>query len=62
MSIAEIMETARVFWHQKSGEYMAVSEEAPWLSGIGETKAEALAELKEAVTAWLGGLEEGFPE
>jgi predicted RNase H-like HicB family nuclease len=46
------------FFHEPSGEYVAECREIPGLSGIGETEAEALAELKEAVAGWLEVLEE----
>jgi predicted RNase H-like HicB family nuclease len=59
LSVIAIMEKARVFRHR--GDYVAVSEQAPGLSGIGDTEAAALAELEEAAAAWLELLEEEKP-
>jgi predicted RNase H-like HicB family nuclease len=50
--------TYRVFRDEPSGEYVAECHEIPGLSGIGETPAEAMAELQEAVAGWLEVLEE----
>jgi len=51
-----------VFKDEASGEYVAVCEEIPGLSGVGETEAEAIDELKEAIAGWLEVLEEqGLP-
>ena len=54
--------TYRVFRDEPSGEYVAECQEIPGLSGIGETPAEAMAELQEAVAGWLEVLQEqGLP-
>jgi predicted RNase H-like HicB family nuclease len=54
--------TYRVFRDEASGEYVAECQEILGLSGIGETPAEAMAELQEAVAGWLEALEEqGVP-
>ncbi len=54
--------TYRVFQDTPSGEYVAECQEIPGLSGVGETPAEAMAELQEAVAGWLEALEEqGLP-
>ncbi len=54
--------TYRVFRDAPSEEYVAECEEIPGLSGIGETPAEAMAELQEAVAGWLEVLQEqGLP-
>jgi predicted RNase H-like HicB family nuclease len=54
--------TYKVFRDEASGEYVAEYLEVPGLSGIGETEAEALAELREALAGWLEVLEEdGLP-
>ena len=54
--------TYRVFRDAPSGEYVAECHEIPGLSGVGETPAEAMAELQEAVAGWLEALEEqGLP-
>ena len=50
--------TYHVFRDEPSGEYVAECQEIPGLSGIGETPAEAMAELQEAVAGWLEVLEE----
>ena len=51
-----------VFRDTPSGEYVAECHDIPGLSGIGETEAEAIAELKEAVAGWLAVLQEqGLP-
>ncbi|MGH7966093.1 MAG: type II toxin-antitoxin system HicB family antitoxin [Candidatus Binatia bacterium] len=51
-----------VFRDAPSGEYVAECHDIPGLSGIGETEAEAIAELKEAVAGWLEVLQEqGLP-
>lgn len=51
-----------VFRDAPSGEYVAECQEIPGLSGIGETPAEAMAELQEAVAGWLEVLtEQGAP-
>lgn len=54
--------TYRVFRDAPSGEYVAECHEISGLSGVGETPAEAMAELQEAVAGWLEALEEqGLP-
>ena len=54
--------TYSVFKDNPPGEYIAECLEIPGLSGIGDTEAEAIAELKEAVAAWLEVLQEdGLP-
>jgi predicted RNase H-like HicB family nuclease len=54
--------TYRVFRDEASGEYVAECQEISGLSSIGETPAEAMAELQEAVAGWLEALEEqGLP-
>jgi predicted RNase H-like HicB family nuclease len=54
--------TYKVFLDEPSGEYVAECQEIPGLSGIGKTEAEAVAELREAVAAWLEVLQEqGLP-
>ncbi|MBI3304411.1 MAG: type II toxin-antitoxin system HicB family antitoxin [Deltaproteobacteria bacterium] len=54
--------TYRVFRDEPSGEYVAECQEILGLSGIGETPAEAMAELQEAVAGWLEVLEgQGLP-
>lgn len=54
--------TYTVFRDEPSGEYVAECQEIPGLSGIGETPAEAMAELQEAVLGWLEVLEgQGVP-
>jgi len=54
--------TYRVFRDEPSGEYVAECQEITGLSGIGETPAEAMAELQEAVAGWLEVLEgQGVP-
>jgi predicted RNase H-like HicB family nuclease len=50
--------TYKVFQDAPSGEYVAECQEIPGLSGIGETAAEAMAELQEAVAGWLEVLAE----
>lgn len=50
--------TYRIFRDEPSGEYVAECQEIPGLSGVGETPAEAMAELQEAVAGWLEVLDE----
>ena len=50
--------TYRIFRDEPSGEYVAECQEIPGLSGVGETPAEAMTELQEAVVGWLEVLEE----
>lgn len=50
--------TYEVFKDEPSGEYVAVCEEIPGLSGVSETEAGAIDELKEAIAGWLEVLEE----
>lgn len=50
--------TYRIFRDEPSGEHVAECQEIPSLSGVGETPAEAMGELQEAVAGWLEMLEE----
>jgi predicted RNase H-like HicB family nuclease len=54
--------TYQISWSDDDGEFLATCVEIPGLSGLGQTEAEALAELKEALSAWLDHLRsEGLP-
>ena len=50
--------TYRIFRDEPSDEYVAECQEISGLSGVGETPAEAMTELQEAVAGWLEVLEE----
>jgi predicted RNase H-like HicB family nuclease len=52
----------KVFLDEPSGEYVAECLEIPGLSGVGETEAEAVAALTDAISGWLEVLkEDGLP-
>ncbi len=48
----------RVFWSDEDGEYVAVCDELPGLSGLAENESEALAELRVAIEGSLAVLRE----
>ena len=51
-----------ISWSEEDSEFVAVCVEIPGLSGLGKTEADALTELKEALSAWLDHLRsEGLP-
>lgn len=51
-----------VRWSPEDREFVATYAELPGLSGLGETEAEAIEELKVATRGWLAHLaEQGLP-
>ena len=42
-----------VFWSDEDAAYVAIAPDLPGCSAIGETGPEAIAELDEAIVAWL---------
>lgn len=49
-------------WSEEDQEHVALCAEIPGLSGLGTTRAEAVAELEESIRGWLAHLEEeGLP-
>jgi predicted RNase H-like HicB family nuclease len=45
---------ARVFWSDEDDGYIAVAPDLPGCSAFGATQGEALGELQNAITAWIG--------
>jgi predicted RNase H-like HicB family nuclease len=49
-------------WSEEDQEHVALCAEIPGLSGLGATRAEAVAELEESIRGWLAHLkDEGLP-
>jgi predicted RNase H-like HicB family nuclease len=46
----------RVFWSKEDGEYVAECDEIPGLSGLASSEAQAIKELKVAISVWLDHL------
>jgi len=44
---------AQVFWSAEDDGFIAVASDLPGCSAFGETQAEALAELQDAIRAWI---------
>ena len=43
----------KVFWSSEDDGFIAIDSDCPGCSAFGETEAEALAELDDAVEAWI---------
>lgn len=43
----------KVFWSQEDEGYIATAPDLPGCSAFGETQAEALAEVRDAIAAWI---------
>jgi prepilin-type processing-associated H-X9-DG protein len=46
---------AQVFWSDEDGGFIAIAPDLPGCSAFGETQQEALAELHDAIDAWIEG-------
>jgi len=44
---------ATIFWNQEDAGFMALAPELPGCSALGQTQAEALSELQDAIVAWM---------
>jgi predicted RNase H-like HicB family nuclease len=44
--------TARIFWSMDDQTFIAIAPDLPGCSAVGDTQAEALAELQDAIEAW----------
>jgi predicted RNase H-like HicB family nuclease len=44
---------AEVFWSEEDGGFIAIAPDLPGCSAFGETQPEALAELQDAMAAWI---------
>ena len=44
---------AQVFWSDEDGGFVAIATDLPGCSAFGETQHEALAELQDAIAAWM---------
>jgi antitoxin HicB len=44
---------AHIFWSDEDGGYIALAPDLPGCSAFGETQQEALAELQDAIAAWI---------
>ncbi len=42
-----------VFWSEENEGYIAIAADLPGASAFGETQAEALAQLDDAIVAWI---------
>lgn len=49
--------TTEVFWSEEDGGYIAIAPDLPGCSAFGETRAEAAAEIENAIEAWLQAAE-----
>jgi len=44
---------ANVFWSDEDGGYIAVAPDLPGCSSFGASRQEAIAELQDAIAAWI---------
>jgi predicted RNase H-like HicB family nuclease len=44
---------AHVFWSEEDEGYIALAIDLPGCSAFGDTRSEALAELQDAIAAWI---------
>jgi predicted RNase H-like HicB family nuclease len=44
---------AQVSWSNEDGGFIAIAPDLPGCSAFGETQQEALAELQDAIAAWI---------
>lgn len=52
---------ASVFWSEEDHGFIAVATDLPGCSAFGETQPEALAELQDAITAWIEAAKASSP-
>jgi len=48
---------ARIFWSDEDESFVAIAEDLPGCSAVGDTQAEALDQLQEAIDAWIDAAE-----
>jgi len=48
---------ATIFWNEEDAGFIALAPELPGCSAFGETQAEALSELQDAIVAWMAAAE-----